>query len=527
MSRPDAIEAQEFVLRTLTPVHIGTGEEFSPGVDLFQFTQGFLHVLEMEQVLGAVRDQDALTAALAAQHDERREGLRQVLAQAGCTVDHVSRYVLEDGVRQKKETPAIRVQLRSGPGRFTIPGSSIKGSVRTLALQHLLEHADEQRRTQILRDLSERLQRETGPKVEARGQAWLEEPLLAPRRPRLRADFPHVDLMRCFRFSDAAFDSNCERVFRIRVHPGRPDGDKVLDFRVLAEGIAQASTTRLRIGFDAALERQGFGSHGLWEGAMPVHWQELADLSQRLALDTVRREADRFEALAFSDAAKRLAKHLQGELRGLDPRSVVLRLGFGIGWEGTTGGFLPAATRAAIRAVRWKGSPTRTWARQGFPRSRKLVEALWRPSERGTWQREEGLWLPLGWVVLEPADGARPPGEELRGRAAPPKAARRTQPRVAPSTSPRRSTATSAFRRGEPVRARVLEQRTKRGDLLFELCEDPTYRAHLLPGGPAAPNDLVPGEEVRLQVQVAQQREKRLGCHWVGRATESDGEGEP
>jgi CRISPR type III-A-associated RAMP protein Csm5 len=545
------------VLRALTPVHVGSGEELAPGVEILSHGDR-TYVLEIERLLGLEElDADRLVEAIGTGVEGRAARLLEALRGAGVDPSRVSRYVLQGSWIRSR----LRTQLRSAGGSPLIPGSSVKGSLRTLALASLLgadgsgpsEQASARVRSALERSVS-------GGRERAASVAWraLEEPVLAPRRDSARGlEGWRRDVFRAVACSDAAFDVRDLRLVELSVQRGRPReapegaGERPA-FRsfgppVGAEAIAEGARARIRVGFDPWLLSAGAP---LWGSDPGLAWERLAAVSQARARSSAEREARRWRELGWSRAAERVERLPLGSLH---PAAVVLRLGFGIGWEATTGGLLDPEAREAVRRTPWIRGPTSTWSGTDFPTSRKLVRAVWRRDEAGLWQAFEALDLPLGWVVLEPADGSAASAQETQGvrrgerREAGPREERtgagagrrenrsggrderrgrrderrggRDERRGGRDAGRAAAPAERPLRPGDEVRAIVLEERTKRGALRFRI--EPLGReAYLQPGGPAAPDDLQPGAAVMLRVRaVPASKGEAVACHWVGPAT--------
>jgi CRISPR type III-A-associated RAMP protein Csm5 len=554
-------------LRALTPVHVGSGEELAPSVEILG-SGDRTYVLEIERLLALeALEPERLAEAFAAGAERRSERLLELLRAAGIDPASVSRYVLQGGWMRGR----LRAQLRSADGSPLVPGSSVKGSLRTLALATLLgtepggpsPEASARVRSALERSVS-------GGRERASSVAWraVEEPAQAPRRDLARGvEGSRRDLFRAVACSDAAFAAKDLRLVELSVQRGRPreagegggerPGPRFLGPPIGAEAIAEGARSRIRVGFDAWLLDAGAS---LWGPArVELGWEALARASQARARSIVQREARRWRELGWGRAAERLERLADAAFH---PEAVVLRLGFGIGWEATTGGLLDAEARDAVRRTPWIRGATATWSGTAFPSSRKLVRAVWRRDDAGLWQAFEAVDLPLGWMVLEPIDAAAPPAAETQGvrrgerrewgpredRAAargPRDEGRgereerpgrreerpgrrdergrghgaergdrrgRREDRAAPPPAER------PLRPGDEVRAVVLEERTKKGALRFRI--EPLGReAYLQPGGPAPPDDLQPGAAVRLLVRaVPASKGEAIACHWVAPA---------
>ncbi|MBK6930735.1 MAG: type III-A CRISPR-associated RAMP protein Csm5 [Saprospirales bacterium] len=125
-----------FTIKILTPVHIGSGESAMKNVDFLYFsTEGKAAVLDQKKVLSVIGESniDQWVSCV-----EKEEGLEQLLRQyqPAFQVDDVALRILpvrHGGLDKKKD---VKEQLHDGFGKALLPGSSLKGSIRTALFTH-------------------------------------------------------------------------------------------------------------------------------------------------------------------------------------------------------------------------------------------------------------------------------------------------------------------------------------------------------------------------------------------------------
>ena len=177
------IEAGLFKIECLTPVHIGSGEEFVRGLDFFS-TEGFTEVLDPALVLKAFGAFEGFAENI------MRGGARigEFLKGRGAGVAACRLYRVPGTIEAQK----LRVAIRTGDGRPIIPGSSIKGALRTLLL------------TAWATDGGPHSGKRPGPVIDALWKAGyghrtssqqLEEAVFHFSREGLRANDPRTDLL--------------------------------------------------------------------------------------------------------------------------------------------------------------------------------------------------------------------------------------------------------------------------------------------------------------------------------------------
>lgn len=129
-------------LETLTPVHIGSGNELARDIDFFVPTEdnktGRIYVIDPDRIAQDMAgDKDTFAQWIAAiekgcaaislyrflQPSERSKYTKRILRKFGC---------------QSKEIQTIKECMHDGQGRPYIPGSSLKGALRTALSTYLI-----------------------------------------------------------------------------------------------------------------------------------------------------------------------------------------------------------------------------------------------------------------------------------------------------------------------------------------------------------------------------------------------------
>ena len=169
----------KYQLKTITPVHIGTGETLSQ-IDGF-YENGRWHRVDLDAVLAAVPESELnrLTIAMGQRNFQWGRYLPTNQPSASCTLP----------CPENPRETEIRETIKNPFSRPMIPGSSIKGAVRTALLWDLI--GDDNKEVQ--NDLKEQLQRRSN-------QNWAGQPI----ERRVLGKDPNHDLMRVVQVSDTA-----------------------------------------------------------------------------------------------------------------------------------------------------------------------------------------------------------------------------------------------------------------------------------------------------------------------------------
>lgn len=348
----------EVTLEVITPLHIGTGEEMEPGADFVvdeRTSPRLAHVIDVDRALLALTPQEVAAirnGRVAEALGERRR--REFTAR---TVP----------VRGSGRVTRVRLLQRLPDGSPYIPGTTVKGSIRT-ALLLALAAADRRLLDAVPGD-----QRDA-----RRAARTLEEGAFAVRLPGRKATFENRDLNRAIRVSDflplgevrTAFVSMS--AYRLGSMTGR--GQRIPIWCEAIEPGARFSGT-------ITVERDS----PLWDAITPPDRRALIDELFRTWDGAARRLIDA-EAAAWARDSQPLVRFFQS-LRQRSGRLAVL--GWGGGWRSKTVGLLLDGQRVGqvaqrYRLQRWQGRdfPHR------FPVTRKLAAM------------PGGGLAPPGWVAV-------------------------------------------------------------------------------------------------------------------------------
>ena len=358
----------QVTLRTLSPVHIGDGDELELGFDVAA-RGGRTYRLDLDAILAAKEERLARAGA------GRYPPPGELLEEADFNHRDFFRYTLPGALRSKKTDARLRSFIKDVHDRPYIPGSSLKGALRTALAWTGWEEA----RLRLERS-------EIGSRRAWAGQR-LERKLFGPD--------PNHDLLRALHVSDlhgpqAAGEGLA--VVNAQVITPRDQGSPVELEALRGDVVFHGSLTIDETLFTPAAERElHFGDRRRW-------LDELAARAQKHSLARIRQLAEWYERAEGGEAVARFYRQL-GEAR-VGPNAALLQLGWGAGWDSKT--FWthlqrdPQLFEALVRDFRLhkapKGSPPR---RPGdpFPRSKRAVVVVREGASR--------LAAPLGWVLVE------------------------------------------------------------------------------------------------------------------------------
>jgi CRISPR-associated protein Csm5 len=351
----------------LTPLHIGTGETLLHGYD-YTIHGKRTWRLNQDRLLDAQDvDDPALAATLAAQPPGDLVADGEYDAESD-----LFRYVIRGTPRSRAKNAQVSEQLKDAFDRPYLPGSSLKGALRTalawVAWGQRGLRPDRRKLKSYYKFAAQTYERE------------------------LFGRDPNHDLFRALQVSDSA-PVGADRLMVANAQVLHRSGKPASPVEV--EALQPDTVFALTIKIDTALFSDWAGSRGLRGGelltSLPDHVQ--AHAAQRIATET-----DWFDGVP---GARRILDFYQKLPReGLPPTMCLLQVGGGTGWDDKTFGsrlredqrFMEGILRdyRLARGKRRPGDP--------FPKSRRVVMGVQR---RRDGRRVERPRSPLGWVLLE------------------------------------------------------------------------------------------------------------------------------
>ena len=365
----------DLTVSVLTPLHIGTGRELLNEYD-YAIRNGRTWRLNEGALLDAQEVEDAEMAATLA-----RTPPAQLLRGQDFRPDSgLFRYVLRGTPRSDAEGAQLREQIKDVYDRPYLPGSSIKGALRTAVAWNVWQQR------QIRPDMTK-----IGRRRQWAAQTYEKE---------IFGRDPNNDLLRALQVSDSA-PVDPERLLILNARVMNRRGS--LDAPIEMEAIAPDTQFSLTLKVDDALFSE-------WAIAnrLRLNGQELlSDLPravQNHSLALARQEAEWFKDIS---PARQIAGFYQ-QLTGARPgaRRFLISLGWGTGWTSKTfGTHLQSDTDFMERILRDLGHARgRRQRGDPFPKSRRVVVQISRDRQG---RPVETPAAPLGWCLVEMKERSR------------------------------------------------------------------------------------------------------------------------
>ena len=373
MSERDGYRVYRMIVRTLTPLHIGNGRELLYQYDYAVHNGHTWRINETALLEDRLADDPALANQLA------KTPPAELLQPRDFRTDNTFfRYVIRGVPRSTAPGAVLREQLKDAYDRPYLPGTTMKGALRT-ALGWAAWQSRKLRpeRAHLGRDRRFAAQ-------------WYEQELFSEHSGKA----PNKDTLRALHVSDSA-PLSPESLILVNARVLNRNGS--LGAPIELEALRPETELVLTVKIDRALFSEWAKQYGLHLHAGDL----LARLPQVVRSYSEHRLKNELRVLSNMPNGTRLAQLYKEWLQeSLADNEFLLQLGWGTGWEAKTFGshlqsdasFMEALLRdyKLARGKRQSGDP--------FPKSRRVLVKV-EQSPNG--QKREIPVVPLGWVLVE------------------------------------------------------------------------------------------------------------------------------
>lgn len=360
----------EVQVSTLTPLHIGSGVELLNQYD-YAIHNGHTWRIDHNRLLEAQKIDDPRQLAIISQRPPE-----ELLNDNDYRADSpFFRYVLKGVPRATGKGAVLREQIKDVYDRPYLPGSSLKGALRSALAANLWKQNGLQLEVNRL-----------GRNAKFAAQE-LERSLLGKD--------PNRDLLRALQVSDSLPLAAEQALMVVNARVINRGGK--LASPIEMEAIRPDVTFELTVKVDTALFSAWAKEAGLRFRAEQA-LLGLPALVNKRSLEQARREKAWFEGIAN---AGRITSFYDQILKSqLQPGQMLLCLGWGTGWESKTFGTQMFANPQVREALLRQFRMARGRRSQGdpFPLSRRVAAAFQKTANGRT---DESPALPLGWVLVQ------------------------------------------------------------------------------------------------------------------------------
>jgi CRISPR type III-A-associated RAMP protein Csm5 len=358
-------------IETLTPVHIGSGNFLQNNTEYFTVvtTSGkrYVRIVDERKILDLIGKEHLQNWLLSI---ERRQNIKEfikVYAPNAKPADYSRRKMIlfcnvEDG-------DTLKECIHNGMGLPYIPGSSIKGALRTAI-------------TEIVANKKENLDTIARVKKYRKGQLVEEYDGGAVEKYLFGHD-ANQDIFRFLQCGDAYFPAGKEVVFRLQMYLNITHSDTLIPQEntkpQLIEALGQGAESVFQLKLNTESYKKIFAKQPSAVGQLPEEMNSIEKLFATVNIHTyslVKREIDfwtdqdRTGAELYIEQMKKLADGIQFEIANGN-KSCILRIGHASGWDFITGGW--ARNLEDFQDVRYAARPGEShFLEYAFPKSRRL-----------------------------------------------------------------------------------------------------------------------------------------------------------
>jgi len=392
-----------FEIAPYSPVFIGSGNKLKNGLDFFS-SQSKTHLIDLNRLFRTqVHDLDELESAVF------RSRISDYIRNSGLQPEDF----VKETLRGDAKSEELSEPVKTGLGEPMIPGSSIKGSIRSALLSHFLDKQEmpDQKYLNLITRFDKRTNQRTALGPVSAGRK-LEETLLTTfdrNDKKQNGSAPNYDIGRILRVGDAVFRPDDLEVFNVAVINEVSDG---YQWFVRREGKQSKNTPSLynatkisaaALSFDPDTSQpasftisldQLAAEHIKWK--QPLNFHTIASACNKTSRNVLQNDLDYInDALADQSDLKPVIDSIEELLEMIDDLekenqanskvSWLQRIGWGSGYVSMTGAHASEQQREEIQKLYRLG-------RKGFeyPKSRRLVLDL-----------ESKPVTMMGWVLVE------------------------------------------------------------------------------------------------------------------------------
>ena len=387
---------QRYQLQTLTPVHIGSGETLNQ-IDGC-YANGRWYHIDLDRILAhPSTDLNALTSEMS----QRQFRWQRYLSQHNFDPSECSDYSLS--CPQSPENVEIREAIKAIDNRPYIPGSSLKGALRTALLGEMLSVNDEvyEKSRDHIETLIDR-----GP----RGNPRREQPARFIEQLAFGKD-PNHDLLRALQVSDTQpIDSDALEIglaWTVTLNQNNQLVQKIdrgQEYKHFVEQFQAQQQLTFTLKIDDLLFRDREKARLGYSDSQAELLRDIAEVCRSDADALLQQELAFYDDYDFSEIAN-IYEKLIGINNTLDEGAFLLQIGWGTGYHANTVTSIIADADAESPEDEDLWMDLRERFRLGQSRSqRDHYDARAFPKTRRILYRGRNPICPLGWVKISPME---------------------------------------------------------------------------------------------------------------------------
>jgi CRISPR-associated protein Csm5 len=315
----------KITIKTLTPIHVGSGNEYQANFEFLYFQdEKKVAFVDAEKVLDIIGEENIAQWVACIDKNQSLLGLLQQ-RKKDLRADLVGKRVMS--ANQAPTKPSIREQIHGGNGKAMLPGSSLKGSLRTVVFsEKLLDNKALAKQSNNLKDFKRKF-----------SDSYLNKQLLG--------NDPNSDIFRLLQVGDVMFEKT--EIFQTDViNKYNRDWKIKGEITQFIEAIPKGQSATMELRFNETLHKMAGRLFN--QNANTLKVNELFLLinahSQRLLEDEIEYWTNTENSPdALGDYIENL-DDLLTKVNSCAANECVLRLGWGTGFRNMTGDWHGAMT---------------------------------------------------------------------------------------------------------------------------------------------------------------------------------------
>ncbi|HOP86234.1 MAG TPA: type III-A CRISPR-associated RAMP protein Csm5 [Syntrophorhabdaceae bacterium] len=379
----EVFEARVGVLSTLTPIHIGGVEQKLTPFE-YIIKNGYVYHISEEMLSKFLAKLNLIDKfVIEFEREGHRFRILDFLQKQKVQVDNNYLLNLSGGRRAKLDTDPLQMQdykpfMRDGMGNIYIPGTSIKGVIRTAILYCILKNLKEKDPTQFSTQIEKRIEQDIRNKknkkrmFERGNEEWLQSFLIDDKK-----GSPHTDWLKMLHITDAYPEKHFEPIIiPVNVLKKEKNGWQLKKDNtgkpttIWVECIPENVSFRFQMTWDRRLLTEFSNSNS--DIKLPKNLEEIMKNIEEWTYDVIKAEKSFFSN--------------QSKVKFYDFKTLIpnFRMGFGSGMMATT--IFPLLSDDLRKKIRNYAGLNR--GNDEAPKSRRI------------WIREDS-YIPLGWNALK------------------------------------------------------------------------------------------------------------------------------
>lgn len=334
-------------IETLTAAHIGSGETLHYGTDFLRGEhegRSILSIVDLKKVMELIKPENVQDWVAAIEDGESTDVVVQRYEPNATMADYSKRMILD--CANDKESDSLKTQIHDGFGRPYIPGSSIKGAIRTAIVATLAERIDqiEEKIDKTKRDFQGNPIPDKKGKIQLKANAQKIEAELFGFNPKMENVDPNKDIFRFLQVGDAYFEGLSEVAIKlVNVNERKKQGFWDESKSQLIEAISPEDEAEFQLKLNCAgynFSRNKVNPLPDCMSSIPKLFKTINAHTQKLLRDEIEywkeRKSDN-DSNKVSVYIEKISNVLSIVEKCVEEKECVLRIGQGSGWRFITG----------------------------------------------------------------------------------------------------------------------------------------------------------------------------------------------